>query len=300
MPATPSLIALDWGTSSLRAYLLDDTGNVIDSRSEPRGIMHVPDGNFSAAYESITAGWPALTSIAAGMIGSANGWVEVPYCAAPAGADELAATLTRVPNMELRIVPGVVTDGEHPNVMRGEETQIVGVLELYPELAAHSVLVLPGTHSKWVEVAHGKIIDSTTFMTGELFAVLRDHSILGRNAAGPSPYDDAFSRGVLAAQDSPDGISPLLFTARALVLAKRLAADASLEYLSGLLIGDEVRCGLMNGPPPDALIGEPALCDRYLTALQLFDAKIAPVIDGTAPAGLFSIAKRAGLTRFKR
>lgn len=295
MPASPALIAIDWGTSSLRAYLLDDTGNVIDSRSEPRGIMHVPDGNFSAAYESITAGWPALTSIAAGMIGSANGWVEVPYCAAPAGTGDLAAKLTRIPDVGLHIVPGVVTDGRHPNVMRGEETQIVGVFELHPQLAEESRFVLPGTHSKWVEVVDGKITSSTTFMTGELFAVLRDHSILGRNAAHPSPYDDAFSRGVLAAQDSPGGISPLLFTARSLVLAQRLAPDASLEYLSGLLIGDEVRCGLMNGTPPDALIGDSSLCDRYLTALQLFDAQIAPVIDGAAQAGLFSIAKHAGL-----
>jgi 2-dehydro-3-deoxygalactonokinase len=297
MSAAPSLIALDWGTSSLRAYLLDDTGNVIDSRSEPRGIMHVPDGNFSAAYEAIIAGWPALTSIAAGMIGSANGWVEVPYCAAPAGADELAANLIRVPNTKVCIVPGVATDGMHPNFMRGEETQIVGMLELHPEFAAHSHLVLPGTHSKWVEVEDGRIINSTTYMTGELFAVLRDHSILGRNAAQQSPYDDAFSRGVLAAQDSANGIAPLLFTARALVLAHRLAPDASLEYLSGLLIGDEVRCGLLNGHSPDAFIGETTLCDRYLTALQLFDADIAPVIDGAAQTGLFSIAKRAGLTR---
>jgi 2-dehydro-3-deoxygalactonokinase len=297
MFTAPSLIALDWGTSSLRAYLLDDMGNVIDSRSEPRGIMHVPDRDFSAAYESITAAWPALTAIAAGMIGSANGWVEVPYCAAPAGAGELAAKLTRVPNSALCIVPGVATDGAHPNFMRGEETQIVGMLELHPEFAAHSHLVLPGTHSKWVEVEGGRIINSTTYMTGELFAVLRDHSILGRNAARQSPYDDAFSRGVLAAHDSPNGVAPLLFTARALVLAHRLAPDSSLEYLSGLLIGDEVRCGLMNGPPPDALIGESALCDRYLTALQLFDADIAPVIDGATQAGLFSIAKRAGLIR---
>jgi 2-dehydro-3-deoxygalactonokinase len=297
MSATPSLIALDWGTSSLRAYLLDDTGEVIESRAEPRGIMHVSDGNFSAVYETITVGWPAVASIAAGMIGSTNGWMEAPYCSAPAGADELAAALIRVPNTGLHIVPGVATYDDTPNVMRGEETQIVGALELHPELASRSRLVLPGTHSKWVDVARGKITGITTFMTGELFAVLRDHSILGRNAAGPSMYDDAFSRGVLATQASREGLAPLLFTARSLVLTRRLAAGARLDYLSGLLIGDEVRCGLMSGDRPDALIGEPALCHRYLTALQLFDATVVPVIEGAAHAGLFSIAKRAGLTR---
>jgi 2-dehydro-3-deoxygalactonokinase len=134
-------------------------------------------------------------------------------------------------------------------------------------------------------------------MTGELFALLREHSILGRNVAGSSKYDDAFSRGVMAAEESPEGIAPLLFTVRSLVLMRRLAADASLEYLSGLLIGDEIRCGLMNGARPDALIGETTLCDRYLTALQLFDAQLIPVIEGAAQAGLFSIAKRAGLIR---
>ena len=297
MTATPALIALDWGTSSLRAYLLDDAGNVIDSRTEPRGIMQVRDGHFAAVYDAVTAGWPAVTSIAAGMIGSANGWVEVPYCAAPAGADELSATLTSVPNTRLRVVPGVATDGEYPNVMRGEETQIVGALELRPELAARSLLVLPGTHSKWVQVVDGRITRITTFMTGELFALLREHSILGRNVVGSSKYDDAFSRGVMVAEESPEGLAPLLFTVRSLVLVRRLAADASLEYLSGLLIGDEIRCGLMNGARPDALIGETALCDRYLTALQLFDAHIVPVIEGAAQAGLFSIAKRAGLLR---
>jgi len=297
MPATPSLIALDWGTSSLRAYLLDDTGTVLDSRAEPRGIMQVRDGNFSAVFSEVTANWPPVTSIAAGMIGSANGWVETPYCEAPAGAEELAASLIRVPDSGLHIVPGVATDGENPNVMRGEETQIIGALQLHPELASRSLLVLPGTHSKWVQVVNGRIVDTTTFITGELFAVLREHSILGRNPASDSSYDDAFSRGVLAAQASSQGIAPLLFSVRSLVLTQRLAAGASLEYLSGLLIGDEVRCGLMDGARPDALIGDAALCERYLTTLQLFDETDVTVIDGAAQAGLFCIAERAGLTR---
>jgi 2-dehydro-3-deoxygalactonokinase len=296
MNVAPSLIVLDWGTTSLRAYLLDDAGNVLDTRSEPHGIMHVPDSNFSAVFDTITADWPALASIGAGMIGSANGWVEVPYCAAPAGIDELVAGLTLVPNAPLNIVPGVSTNGALPNVMRGEETQIVGALDLHPELALRSRLVLPGTHSKWVDVAEGKITDITSFMTGELFAVLRDHSILGRYASDPLAVDDAFARGVIAAKDSAQGVAPLLFSARSLVLTQRLPAGSSLEYLSGLLIGEELRCGLMTGVHPDALIGDATLCNRYRVALSLFDVHDIPVIDGAAHAGLFSIAKRAGLT----
>jgi len=296
MTASPSLIVLDWGTTSLRAYLLDDRGHVLDTRSEPHGIMHVPDSNFSAVYDAITADWPAVASIGAGMIGSANGWVEVPYCAAPAGIDELVAGLTLVPNAPLNIVPGVATNGALPNVMRGEETQIVGALDLHSGLASKSRLVLPGTHSKWVDVADGRITDITSFMTGELFAILRDHSILGRFASDPAPIDDAFARGVVAAKDSAEGISPLLFSARSLVLTQRLAAGSSLEYLSGLLIGEELRCGLMTGARPDALIGDATLCHRYDVAFSLFDIHDIPIIDGAAHAGLFSIAKRAGLT----
>ncbi|MEO5816095.1 MAG: 2-dehydro-3-deoxygalactonokinase [Gemmatimonadaceae bacterium] len=297
MPSTPSLIVLDWGTTALRAYLLDDAGSVLDTRTAPHGIMHVPDSDFSAVFDAVTADWPPLMSIAAGMIGSASGWLEVPYCAAPAGIDELVASLTLVPNAELNIVPGVATYGALPNVMRGEETQIVGALALRPELAADSRLVLPGTHSKWVQVMNGKITGITTFMTGELYAVLCEHSILGRFASDPTADDDSFSRGVLVAKESAHGVSPLLFSARALVLTKRLAAGSSLEYLSGLLIGDEVRCSLADGIRPDALIGDATLCNRYRVALSLFDIHDVPVVDGAAHAGLFSIAMRAGLTR---
>ncbi|MEO8333942.1 MAG: 2-dehydro-3-deoxygalactonokinase [bacterium] len=297
MTATPSLIVLDWGTTALRAYLLDDSGHVLDTRSAPHGIMHVPDSDFAAIFESVTADWPALTAIAAGMIGSANGWLEVPYCAAPAGIDELVAGLALMPNATLNIVPGVATYGSIPNVMRGEETQIVGALSLHPDLAAHSRLVLPGTHSKWVHVVDGKITDITSFMTGELFAIMRDHSILGRFASDTAATDDAFARGVLAARNSQNGVSPLLFSARSLVLTQRLAPGSALEYLSGLLIGDEVRCGLADGTHPSALVGDATLCARYHTALSLFDVHDVPIIDGAAHAGLFSIAMRAGLTR---
>jgi 2-dehydro-3-deoxygalactonokinase len=297
MTATPSLIVLDWGTTSLRAYLLDDAGTVLDTRTAPYGIMHVPDSDFSAVFDAITADWPALMSIAAGMIGSASGWMDVPYCAAPAGIEELVASLMLVPNAELNIVPGVATYGAVPNVMRGEETQVVGALALRPELTGHSRLVLPGTHSKWVEVANGKITGITTFMTGELYAVLCEHSILGRFSSDPAADDDSFSRGVLAAKGSALGVSPLLFSSRALVLTKRLAAGSSLEYLSGLLIGDELRCGLTDGVRPDALVGDATLCNRYRVALSLFDIHDVPIIDGAAHAGLFSIATRAGLTR---
>lgn len=276
-------------------------------------MMHVPAGDFPAAFDAVTAGWQprsnGLNAIAAGMVGSPHGWVHAPYCTAPAGADELAAALTPVADAPLHIISGIVTLGEHADVMRGEETQIVGALELHPALAARSLLVLPGTHSKWVQVNDGKITAFTTYMTGELFAVLREHSILGRFAkqathaaappavqATPVATDDAFTRGVLAAQRSTGGLAPMIFSARSLVLTDRLAAELSLEYLSGLLIGDELRCGLLNGDRPAALIGDAALCGRYAAALRLFEICDVPLIGDAAETGLWRIARRAGLT----
>ncbi|MDQ6634532.1 MAG: 2-dehydro-3-deoxygalactonokinase [Gemmatimonadota bacterium] len=304
MNCSPSLIGLDWGTTALRAFLLADDGVVIDSRTEPWGIMHVPHGDFAAAFETVTAEWRrkwrGLSAIAAGMVGSANGWVETPYRAAPAGVDELASALTTVPGADLRIVPGIAALGERPDVMRGEETQIAGALAIETALV-RSLLVLPGTHSKWARLQDGRITEFTTFITGELFAVLREHSILGRapvsteRAGIGAKLEDAFARGVRAAQGSPRGVAPLLFSARALVVTDRLAGAASLHYLSGLLIGDEVRCGLAQYGVPAALIGDAALCDRYVTALALFDIHDVPIIDGAAPAGLWAIARRAGL-----
>jgi 2-dehydro-3-deoxygalactonokinase len=301
----PALIALDWGTTSLRAYLLAADGTtVLDRRAEPWGIMRLPEGGFAAAFDRVTGGWraraPEVGAVAAGMVGSAQGWVEVPYCPAPAGAAELAAALAPAHGGVLHVVPGVARLGDAPDVMRGEETQVVGALALRPDLAERSLLVLPGTHSKWVRVADGAVRDFTTYVTGELFAVLREHSILGRAAAEAGRAPDAaaaaaFAAGVRAARGSAGGVAPLLFSARALVLAGRLAPEASADYLSGLLIGDELRCALAAGEAPRALVGDAALCRRYAAALRLFDVDAPPVIDGAAPAGLWHIARRAGL-----
>ena len=330
----PRLIALDWGTSSLRAYLLADRGDVLAERAEPWGIMRLPDGDFAKAFRAIAGDWldrhAALPVIAAGMIGSAQGWREVPYQPCPAGFRDLAAGLRAVEagdGVTLHIVPGVKQEADLPsvlpNVMRGEETQVVGALERVPALFDSARLVMPGTHSKWVDVRQGRIQSFTTSMTGELFAVLRDHSILGRPArdaarkaqeSGKPAGADApgsrqpgaqastsFAQGVVAARDSdPPGIMPLLFSARTLVLTGALAAADSLDYLSGMLIGEELRCALAHraaadGPMKLALVGDPALCRRYTQALALYGLAEVPIIDATSKAGLWRIAVGSGL-----
>jgi len=312
MTAQARLIALDWGTSSLRAYLLGNDGVVIDDVAFPWGIMATPDGDFARALEIATARWrasqPDLPMIAAGMIGSRQGWREIPYVACPAGLDALVAAVARqsaAADVVLPIVPGISIGGDIPGVMRGEETQIVGALALNPPLSDRSLLVLPGTHSKWVTVRRGKVDGFTTYLTGELFAVLSKHSILGRPALdakrgavdSPSPVSwDAFDWGVTTIRkNSSRGLSPLLFSARALVLAGRLPAESSLDYLSGLLLGEECRCALADRAAGDdvplALIGEKTLCERYLRALSLFDVTGVPVIEGASAAGLWRIAE---------
>jgi 2-dehydro-3-deoxygalactonokinase len=304
---SPKLIALDWGTSSLRAYLLGEDAQILAERSHPWGIMHSPPGGFAAAFHQAIgdwrASWPAIPAVAAGMIGSRQGWLEAPYCPCPAGAAELAAAMTRLPTADgvLHIIPGIEQRGAAPNVMRGEETQAVGALELEPSLRQRSLLILPGTHCKWARVNDGRIIRYDTFMTGELFAVLRDHSILGRPAAEaaapPSGGWAAFDRGVqVARQAGRRGLAPNLFLTRSLVLNGEVAAAYSLDFLSGLLIGEELRVELHEAQEPVlALIGEAVLCERYRRAFAQFGVPAVRCLQDVSPAGVWRIAALAGL-----
>jgi 2-dehydro-3-deoxygalactonokinase len=301
------LIALDWGTSSLRAYLLGEDGSVVEHRHKPWGLLHLPEGGFGAALKGVAGDWlgamPALPLIASGMVGSAQGWREAPYAGCPADAAALAAQLLRFeawPGVNLHIVPGVRLAGPRPDVMRGEETQVVGLLALQPALAERARLVMPGTHSKWVQVQAGGIVDFHTYMTGELFALLREHSILGRparEAGGGQACDQAFDRGVTAVRDAgASGATALLFSARALVLSGQLRAGDSLEYLSGLLVGEELRCALADDDTMvPVLVGDAALCARYCRALALFERASQTAGQGAAAAGLWQIAQRAEL-----
>ncbi|MEP6732082.1 MAG: 2-dehydro-3-deoxygalactonokinase [bacterium] len=306
----PALIALDWGTTSVRAWLLAANASVLEARAEPWGIMHLPPGGFVAAYDALTADWraqwPDVASLASGMVGSAQGWVQAPYCDCPATAHALGQHLVRVPDVDLHVVPGVTTSGAEPDMMRGEETQIVGAMERYPELAVRSLIVLPGTHSKWASIENGAIQSFSTYITGELFSVLSTHSILGRPARDATHEsgdlhqinaDRAFEHGVLAVRDQSRALSSLLFSTRARVLAGHMQPSESLDYLSGLLIGDEIRSALELDARPLALIGDPALVNRYRRALLLFGASQPCVVDGAAQAGISQIARLAGLSK---
>ncbi|KAF1048347.1 2-dehydro-3-deoxygalactonokinase [Xylophilus sp.] len=320
---TATLIALDWGTSSLRAYRMGAAGRVLESRRLSWGIMHLPPApggtadadpaqGFDRAFEAACGDWlrdePGLPVIACGMVGSAQGWREAAYLDLPTRLDGLAAQLVRVPRGDaapLHIVPGLIARGTLPNVMRGEETQVAGVLAgLPPARAGGDVLIgLPGTHSKWVDVRAGEVRHFDTFMTGEVYAVLRGHTILGRTMQEAGPPDEAaFARGldVAGSQAGRLGVLSTIFSCRTLGLTGELGARAQADYLSGLLVGHEVAAlaaSLAGGgrTPNIVLCGETALCDRYALALERNGLGRPARVHGATERGLWQLAVASGL-----
>lgn len=298
-----ALIALDWGTSSARAYRVDGRGAVIDQRSAALGIQQIRDGGFRAALATLLGDWSAIDAprIACGMIGSRQGWVEAPYLDCPADLDALASAIAWAPDRELAVVAGVTCRGDDgvPDVMRGEETQILGALG---GSRGRALAVLPGTHSKWASFEDGRILDFATYMTGELHAVLLGHSILGRMAETVRPPEDdpgaAFDRGLRLGLGS-GGLGHDLFGARTLALAGELASGDVADWLSGLLIGREIRDARTWAANRgcDAgrvcVIGNDALTARYARALAQAGIAAGRAPAGAAVRGLWAIARQA-------
>jgi 2-dehydro-3-deoxygalactonokinase len=318
MTARPALIGLDWGTTAMRAYLFDANGEVADSRASGDGIMRLPQaGGFDAAFEAACGDWlslaPSVPVIAAGMVGSAQGWREAPYVDTPADAAALVAGIVRVTTARgvcVHIVPGVIERSDLPNVMRGEETQIVGALASDAIAGAARTLVgLPGTHAKWAVVQGERIESFHTFMTGELYAALRDHTILGRTMTEPAaPDTQAFLRGVTVAKHAHRaGLLATIFSTRTLGLTGSLSSDQQPDYLSGLLIGHELAglAALLESRGTELakevprLIGSAALCERYRLALTEFGCARASVVESAAENGLWRIATQAGLVEHR-
>jgi len=304
-----ALIGVDWGTTSARAYRLDSSGRVLDRRSAPLGIQHVQDGRFADALDRLIGEWrddPA-PRIAAGMIGSRQGWIEAPYVSCPADLRMLAQRLTHVPDARLSIVPGITTrdDWGIPDVMRGEETQLLGAI---PPDAHRALAVLPGTHSKWAQLSEGSVLDFRTYMSGELFAVLLGHSILGRLADRVDPPSSAigaaFRRGVSRGL-APGALAHDIFGARTLALHGDLAGAEVAEWLSGLLIGREINqarswartCGL--DAEPVHIVGSADLCGRYGAALEQCGWTVAETRSDAAAMGLWRIATAARMVEAK-
>ncbi|ABE45442.1 2-dehydro-3-deoxygalactonokinase [Polaromonas sp. JS666] len=286
------LLAVDWGTSSLRGALLAPDGKVVEQRTFARGILTVAPGEFPAVFDSCFGAWmnPETLCLISGMAGSQQGWLEAPYCPCPAGFDDIAGQLAWVEPGLIAIVPGLsIETGGVPDVMRGEETQVFGALQLLG--LDNARLVLPGTHSKWVTVSNRRVTDFSTWMTGEFYALLRQHSILARTlpATDPAPDAAAFEQGVAHALRS-QGLLHTAFSTRTLSLFKRMATGALPSYLSGLVIGEELKSQSLQHGDSVVVMGAPALTSRYEQALALLGVSAQRVSDGATWRGLRAIA----------
>lgn len=286
------LLALDWGTSSLRGALLAPDGAVLEERSLTRGIASVAAGEFPAVFERCFGDWMQADTLCliSGMAGSQQGWLEAPYCACPAGFDDVAARLAWVEPGRIAIVPGLSVEKDGvPDVMRGEEVQVFGALQLLG--LANARMVLPGTHSKWVTVADRRITDFSTWMSGEFYALLRHHSILSRTLPpdDPAPDAGAFEQGVAHALRG-NGLLHTAFSTRTLSLFKRMAADALPSYLSGLVIGEELKSQSLQRGDTVVVMGTEALTARYSQALALLGVSVQQVGNGATWCSLRTLA----------
>ncbi|GAB2890871.1 2-dehydro-3-deoxygalactonokinase [Paralcaligenes sp. KSB-10] len=308
MPDASYLIALDWGTSSLRAALMNAQGSVLREISTDDGIMSIADGGFHDVFDRLIGPWlrdyPASLVLAAGMIGSRQGWCEAPYVPCPAGFDELGAGLvwSGGAGVPVGFVPGLATHHANgaPDVIRGEEVQIFGALDASG--LKDGIFVLPGTHSKWAVVENRRILQFHTFMTGELFALLRQHSILSRLMPSQDaiPWEqgrDSFVAGCSQAVD--DALLHRLFSVRAQGLFGMLAGDQQSDYLSGLVIGEEIREALSLVPGAAGghihLVCKPSLFKRYQAALSVFGVDSSECTQQASFQGMLAIARGCGL-----
>jgi 2-dehydro-3-deoxygalactonokinase len=288
----PVFIGIDWGTSSFRAYLADAGGRALETLPDGEGALSLAPGAHEAYLGERLANWPRLPIFACGMVGARQGWREAAYVACPAGLPEIAAASVTIPTAfgEVRIAPGMraLDAAGAPDVMRGEETQILGALAAG---CGDGIYVLPGTHSKWARVEGGRIVGFETFMTGEVFAVLRGHSVLGRMMA-PERQGEGFARGVDAARGltRPGDLLHAMFAARTFGLFETLPADQLGEYLSGLLIGAEVTAGA-RGASRATAIGSAGLCARYAEAGERLGVEIAAGPEDAALRGLNAIRR---------
>lgn len=280
----PDWIAVDWGTSNLRGWAMGPAGPLAEATSA-EGMGSLAPAEFEPALIRLISPWLTdrpMSVVACGMVGARQGWHEAPYRRVPC-TPVAPGSLVRVPTkdarLDVRLVPGLM-QSRPADVMRGEETQIAGALRLIPGF--DGVLCLPGTHSKWAHVSAGEVVSFQTYMTGEMFALLSQHSVLRHGMAGSGWNDAAFDAGVSDALSTPERIAARLFSLRAEGLIADLSADAARSRLSGLLIGIELAAARPYWLGQRVvLIGSPTLSANYSRALGQQGLK-AEQLDATA------------------
>ncbi len=297
-------IAGDWGTTHLRLALCDAEGVALESRSGPGAAESA--GQFAAIFGSLTADWDSqhgnLPAVLCGMVGSSLGWVQAPYLPCPARPEQIAAACTAIEDTpRIHVVPGLSCRNRFgaPDVLRGEETQLLGALTLVEELRTGPQLAcLPGTHTKWVVLQDGQVHDFFTAPTGELFAVLRDHSVLVRHSR-ETFETEAFQKGLASVAAQPTTqILHRLFECRSRPLSSEWPATSASAYLSGLLIGSDVHGALRVlssafAPRNVVLVGAPQLTQLYASACAAIGLDTRQLDGATASlAGLTQVYSR--------
>jgi 2-dehydro-3-deoxygalactonokinase len=272
-------IAVDWGTTNRRGYLMTDGGRLTDEMEDDQGILAVGKDGFDRAVAELKGRLGDRPLLMAGMVGSNRGWVEAPYVPCPAGLPELAANLKWVVPGRIAIVPGVAYDaGEAADVMRGEEVQILGAFA-EAMVPPDALICHPGTHNKWIRLEDGRIASFRTVMTGELFNLLKEHSILADLLKEPASIGPAFEAGVRRGL-SDDALTAELFSVRARVLLGKARREDAASYTSGLLIGTDLRTGLGATPGGEIVVmGRPELTGLFAAALRIA-GRSAREVDG--------------------
>ena len=280
-------IAVDWGTTNRRAYAMAPDGTVLESLRDDRGVLSLARDAYPAEIAALRARLGAEPVIAVGMVGSSRGWCEAPYVDAPATLDRLAASC-REAAPGVRIVPGVaLRDGRRPDVMRGEEIQVLGAIHA-GAAPATALFCQPGTHNKWIETIDGAITTFTTVMTGELFALLRSHGILAGMLDGVVSDGAPFRRGLRRGIASGN-LAATLFEVRAGLLLDRLEPTEAAAYASGVLIGADVATRDDLSRRPVHLLGGGALAELYGVAIAELGGTSVIVPDGSTTAGIHAL-----------
>jgi 2-dehydro-3-deoxygalactonokinase len=289
------LIGIDWGTTNFRAFRFDAGGRVVERRMYPAGILNVKDGKFAETLQEKVGDWIADGEgrvLLSGMVGSRQGWIEAGYLPCPVTLNDLAKAATKIPfaGAQIMLIPGVRSEDSRgvPEVMRGEETEVMGIAE--PQ--RHSMLVcMPGTHTKWIELDARSIVRFQTCMTGDVFAALHRETILSKLMHAEAALDgEGFLRGVQRSNDA-GGLLHHLFGVRALTLMGDLGEESAASYLSGLLIGHEVRC-MMPANDSVHLVGAGQLCWLYRRAIEACGGAATMEDQEAAARGLAAIGGR--------
>src|SRR6266508_1497964 len=297
-----ALIGIDWGTTNRRAWAFASDGRILDERSDGEGLLSVPKDGFPRSFAQMTIRWrdekETIPVLMCGMVGSKLGWIEAPYLRLPVDLEELANGLCEVPDAHaVWIVPGVCDEqGKEPDVMRGEESQILGAL-LENDIA-DATFVLPGTHSKWAIVEGHGLVRFRTYMTGEIFNLLRGSGTIAQLMESCDDQPDVFNRGVVRSLGRDSDLLHTLFGVRTFALFDRLPRQSLASYLSGLLIGAELADAVRWAGRERRVIavGSPQLLAYYAAAASHLGVKLDIVESSfVLPAAFLAIARRAAL-----